>query len=71
MVMCKSPPAFTGRKKLMFSKVVPRPLEMLHQGFLAYVEPVVTRFGPLEMPKCLKNGLFWDPPCAKNAFSQT
>ena len=47
-----------GAKKIHFSKVVPRPLGMLKQVFLARFEPVVTRFGPWKIPKCLKNGPF-------------
>ena len=35
-----------GAKKLIFSKVVPRPLGMLKQVFLGGFEPVVARFGP-------------------------
>ena len=34
-----------GAKKIHFPKVVPRPLGMLKQVFLARFEPVVTRFG--------------------------
>ena len=46
--------------KKNFSKVVPRPLGMLKQVFLARFEPVVARFGPWKIPYCLENGLFWD-----------
>ena len=35
-----------GAKKIIFSKVVPRPLGMLKQVLLAQFEPVVTCFGP-------------------------
>ena len=35
-----------GAKKMTFFKVVPRPLGMLKQVFLARFEPVVARFGP-------------------------
>ena len=35
-----------GVKKLVFNKVVPRPLGMLKQVFLAHFEPMVLRFGP-------------------------
>ena len=35
-----------GAKKIIFSEVVPRPLGMLKQVFLAHFEPVVTCFGP-------------------------
>ena len=33
-------------KKKIFSKVVPRPLGMLRQVFLAHFEPVLTEFSP-------------------------
>ena len=55
-----------GAKKIIFSKVVPRPLGMLKQLFLARFEPVVTRFGPWKIPKCLENGLFWDQKWLQN-----
>ena len=45
-----------GAKKLIFSKVVPRPLGMLKQVFLGHFEPVVARFGPWKKaPKSPKN----------------
>ena len=43
---------------------------MLKQVFLAHFEPVVTRFGPWKMPKCLENGPLWDRKWVKNG-SQT
>ena len=55
-----------GAKKIIFSKVVPRPLGMLKQVFLARFEPVVARFGPRKIPKCLENGPFWDQKWLKN-----
>ena len=55
-----------GAKKIGFFKVVPRPLGMLKQVFLARFEPVVTRFGPWKIPKCLENGPFWDQKWVKN-----
>ena len=55
-----------GAKKIIFSKVVPRPLGMLKQVLLARFEPVVTRFGPWKIPKCLENGLFQDQKQVKN-----
>ena len=55
-----------GAKKIIFSKVVPRPLEMLKQVFLGHFEPVVARFGPWKIPKCLENGPFWDQQWFKN-----
>ena len=39
---------------------------MLKQVSLAHFEPVVTRFGPWKMPKCLANGLFRDQKWVKN-----
>ena len=60
-----------GAKKIIFFKDVPRPLGMLKQVFLGRFEPVVARFGPWKIPKCLENGPFWDPKRAKwvkNAF---
>ena len=56
-----------GAKKIIFSKVVPKPLGMLKQVFLACFEPVVTRFGPCEIPKCLENEPFWDQKWVNNA----
>ena len=55
-----------GAKKIIFSKVVRRPLGMLTQAFLAHFEPVVTRFGPWKIPKCLENGPFQDQKWVKN-----
>ena len=55
-----------GAKKIIFSKVVPRPLGMLKQVFLARFEPVVARFGPWKIPKCLENGPFWAEKWVKN-----
>ena len=53
-------------EKIFFSKVVPGPLGMLKQVFLAHFELVVTRFGPWKIPKCLENGPFWDQKWVKN-----
>ena len=55
-----------GAKKIIFSKVVPRPLGMLKQVFFGRFEPVVARFGPSKIPKCLENGPFWDQKWVKN-----
>ena len=55
-----------GAKKMIFSKVVPKPLGMLKQVFLGRFEPVVARFGPWKIPKYLENGPFWDQQCVKN-----
>ena len=51
---------------MIFSKVVPRPLGMLKQVFLARFEPVVACFGPRKIPKCLENGPFPDQKWVKN-----
>jgi hypothetical protein len=64
-----------GAKKIIFSRVVPTSLGMLKQVFLARFKPVVTRFGPGKVPKCLENGPFWDQPkmgqkWVKNVFFQ-
>ena len=59
------PPGSPGRK-FFFSKVVPRPLGMLKQLFLGRFEPVVARFGPWKIPKCLENGPFRDQQCVKS-----
>ena len=53
-------------KKIIFSKVVPRPLGMLKQVFLGCFEPPMARFGPWKIPKCLENGPFWDQKWVKN-----
>ena len=39
---------------------------MLKQVFLVHFEPVVTRFGPLNLPKCLEKGLVQDQKWVKN-----
>ena len=49
-----------GAKRIIFSKVVPRPLGMLKQVFLAHFEPVVTCFGRCKIPECMENGPFRD-----------
>ena len=55
-----------GAKKIIFSKVVPRPLVMFTEVFLGRFEPVVMRYGPRKIPKCLENGPFWDQKWVKN-----
>ena len=45
------PPGVPKAKKIIFSKVVPRPLGMLKKVFLGRFEPVVVRFGAMENPK--------------------
>ena len=55
-----------GAKKMIFSKVVPRPFGMRKHVFLAHFEPVVTRFGPWKIPKCLQNGPFQDQKRVEN-----
>ena len=46
--------------KTHFSETDPGPFAMLKQVLLANFEPVVTRFGPRKIPKCLEMGPFWD-----------
>ena len=48
-----------------------RPCVMLKQVFLGCFELVVAHYGPLKIPKCLENGLFWDQKWVKTAFFQT
>ena len=59
---------------MTFLKNDPRPCVMLKQVFLERFELVVAHFGPLKIPKCLENGLFWDQKMGqkwvKNAFFQ-
>ena len=61
-------PSLTGAKKIIFFKVVPRPLGMLKRVFLCRFEPVVARFGPWKIPKCLEDGPFWDQRWVKNGW---
>ena len=58
-----------GAKKITFSKVVPRPLGMLKQVFSGRFEPVVARFGPWKIPKCLKIGRFETKASHRNLFN--
>ena len=39
---------------------------MFREVFLGRFEPVVVRFGPRKIPKCLENGPFWDQKWVKN-----
>ena len=59
---------------MTFLKNDPRPYATL-KVFLDRFELVVAHFGPLKIPKCLGNGLFWDQKWVKNGsethFSQT
>ena len=55
-----------NRSKTRFSESDLGPFGMLKQVFLAHFEPVVTRFGPWKIPKCLENGPFWDQKRVKN-----
>ena len=57
---------FKKRSKTRFSRSDPGPFGMLKQVFLAHFEPVVTRFGPWKIPKCVENGPFWDQKLFKN-----
>ena len=60
------PPGAPRAKKMIFFKVVPGPLGMLNQVFLGRLEPVVARYGPWKVPKCLENGPFQDQKWVKN-----
>ena len=55
-----------GLKKISFSQVIPRPLGVPKQVFLAHFEFMVEHFGRYEIPKCLENGPFWDQKWVKN-----
>ena len=44
----------------------PGPFGMLKQVFLAHFEPVVMRFGPWKIPKCLEKGRLWEQNWVKN-----
>ena len=48
------------------TKVAPRPHGMPKQVVLASFEPLVARFGPPKLPKCLEKGPFCDGKRAKN-----
>ena len=52
--------------KMCLSKSDRGPFRMLKQVFLARFEPVVTRFGPWKIPKCLEKGPFWGLERVKN-----
>ena len=54
-----------GAKKVTFLKNDPTPCATLNQVFLDRFELVVAHFGPLKIPKCLENGLFWDQKLVK------
>ena len=60
---------------MTFLKNDPTPCATLKQVFLDRFELVVAHFGPPKIPKCLKNGRFWDQKMGqkwvKNAFFQT
>ena len=46
----------------------PRPCATLKQMVLDRFELVVAHFGPLKIPKCLENGLFWDQKWVKEVW---
>ena len=54
------------RGEMIFFKVVPTPLGMLKQLFLALLELVVTRLGPWKIPKSLETGPFEHQKWVKN-----
>ena len=49
----------------------PAEFYMLKQVFLAHFEPMVNRFGPWKMPKCLDNGSFGDQNLMKNGSKKS
>ena len=51
--------------KIIFSKIVAKPLGVLKQVLIARFELVVTRFGPWKISKCLDKGLFREQKCVK------
>ena len=61
--------------KTRFSKGDSGLFGVLKQVFLAHFGPMVTRFGPWKIPKCLENGLFWEQNWVKHGskarFSKT
>ena len=63
------PPRSLWRKKEIFSKKVLRRRGMLKQVSSTMFEPVVTRFGPWKILKCLRNGLFRDRKRVKTVYT--
>ena len=53
-------------KKRFFPKLFLDHLGCSNKSFGAISEPVVARFGPWKIPKCLENGPFWDQKWVKN-----
>ena len=45
---------------MTFLRNDPRPCPTLKKVVLDRFELVQVHFGPLKIPKCLENGLFWD-----------
>ena len=60
------PPGSPGRKKSFFPKLFLDHLGCSNKCFFGRFEPVVARFGPWKIPKCLENGPFWDQKWVKN-----
>ena len=60
------PPGSPGRKKSFFPKLFLDHLGCSNKSFWAISEPVVARFGPWKIPKCLENGPFWNQQWVKN-----
>ena len=58
--MCESFLMSLRDKKMTFLKNDPGPYATLKQVLLDRFEVVVAHFGPVKIPKCLENGLFWD-----------
>ena len=53
-------------QKRTFPKMILDHFGMLKQVVLAHFEPVVARFGPWKIPKCLENQPFWDQKWVQN-----
>ena len=52
--------------RMTFLKNDPRPCATLKQVSSDHFELVVAHFGPMKIPKCLENGLFWVQKWVKN-----
>ena len=52
--------------KTHISQSDPAPFGALQQVILAHFQPMLTRFGPWKIRKCLANGTFWEQKSFKN-----
>ena len=55
-----------GAKKRFVPNSFQDPMGSSNKWFYSILEPVVTLFSPLKIPKCLENGPFWDRKSVKN-----